>query len=148
MKDCELKLKFEGYIIEKISLDRINESSDSKKEIGFMFKMIPDKESEFERANIIEGVLIEPSKDFGYKLEVVICGNFRISNCEDDKEKYKFLLTNASAILFPYLRAAVSMVSSQIEFENVMLPVMNFYEVFSSQELEELLIDYKQFKEF
>ncbi|MBK5263218.1 MAG: protein-export chaperone SecB [Peptostreptococcaceae bacterium] len=148
MEDCELKLEFDGYKIEKISLEMSNEIVDSKKGIGFLFKMVPDKENEFERVNIIEGVFIEPSEDFGYRLEVIVRGNFRISNCENDKEKYKLLLTNASAILFPYLRAEVSMVSSQIEFENVTLPVMNFYEVFRNQELEDLLLDYKQFKEF
>src|SRR6056297_436936 len=114
MQDKKFKLEFDGYEIEKISLNKSKELSDNKKGIGFLFKMVPDKEKDFEKVNVIEGVIIEPSEEFGYKLEVVIRGNFRISNCGDDKDKYKFLLTNASAILFPYLRAVVSMVSSQI----------------------------------
>lgn len=148
MEKDDLKLKFDGYEIQKIYLDRDNDSVSSEEEIGFLFKMVPEKEKGFERVNIIEGVRIESSDEFGYKLEVIIKGKFRVLNCEEDSEKYKLLRTNASAILFPYLRALVGMVSSQTEYENIVLPVMNFDNLFKQQKLEDLLLDYKEFEEF
>ena len=146
MVDC--KLIFDGYEIEKISLNQSDEIPNSDEGIGFLFKIAPEKEHEFERVNVIEGVMIDPSENFRYKMEIIVRGNFILSNCEDDEEKYKLLLTNASAILFPYLRAIVSMVSSQIDSGNFVLPVMNFYEVFRQQSLKDLLLDCHRFRAF
>lgn len=142
------KLNYEGYEIIKMSLEKNSNISDKEKEIGFLFKVVPEKEIGFEKVNIIEGVIIEPTETFKYKLEVIIKGNFKIENCKDEKEKKKYLLLNASAILFPYLRAQISLLSSQTDYENIILPVINFHQVIKGIPENELYLDSSQFREF
>lgn len=148
MDKHNLSLKFDGYEVKRIILDKENKISNDCNNIGFLFKIVPNAEKNFNKINIIEGVLIKPSKEFDYKLEVIIKGNFRILNCESDDEKYKYILSNAAAILFPYLRATVSIISSQLEYENIVLPVTNFHKLFKNQKLEELLLDVDQYEDF
>ena len=40
------------------------------------------------------------------------------------------------------------MVSSQLEYENITLPVMNFYTIFEDQNSEDLFLDHTHFEEF
>ena len=79
---------------------------------------------------------------------MVLKGNFELENCETDEEKMKFIITNASAILFPYIRATVSLISSQLEYEKILLPVINFSKIFEKADLESLLMEHTQFEDF
>ena len=148
MNTSNLILQFKGYSVDRISLNRSKEISEPDENAGFLLEVVPERNEGFEKVNVIEGIMLKPSKAFPYKLEVVIRGNFIISNCDDDKEKYKFLFTNASAILFPYLRSMVTLISSQLEYDNIVLPVMNFYKVFEGHNYDELINSSKQFVEF
>lgn len=148
MNTPKLNLNFSGYEVEKISITKNEEITNINKEMGFLFKIAPETEENYKKVNIIEGVLIEPSENFKYKLEVIIHGNFTISNCSDDKEKLDFLLSNASAILYPYLRSLVSLLTSQIECSEVILPITNFYKLFESIDYKDIILDSKQFNDF
>lgn len=58
-----------------------------------------------------------------YNIEVQISGVFSIS--EDSALGKKVLANNTAAILFPYLRSQLTLLTSQPGFEPVILPVMN-----------------------
>lgn len=148
MNTSKLELKFLGYEVKKISIDKSDEITNINKSMGFLFKIVPETKENFKKVNIIEGVLIEPSENFKYKLEVIIHGNFTISNCSNDKEKLSFLLSNASAILYPYLRSLVSMLTSQIECNEVILPITNFYNLFEEIDYKDIILDSKHFNNF
>ena len=142
-------LEFKGYEVIKINMSKISKpEKENDNNIGFMFKIIPNNKNNFNKANIIQGVKINATEEFPYEIEVVLKGNFELENCETDEEKMKFIITNASAILFPYIRATVSLISSQLEYEKILLPVINFSKIFEKADLESLLMEHTQFKDF
>ena len=61
--------------------------------------------------------------DSKYNIEVHISGIFELSN--ESILGQKLLTNNAVAILFPYLRSQLTLLTSQPGFEPIILPVMN-----------------------
>ena len=142
-------LNFDSYEVIKLNMNKVTEmENDNDDNIGFLFKIIPNDKNKFNKANIMQGVKISASSGFPYEIEVVIKGNFALGEDSPYDEKIHFLKTNASAILFPYLRATVSLLSSQLEYEKILLPVMNFTKIFEDVELDSLIIEPNQFENF
>ena len=71
-------LKFHGYDIEKVLIEKKDELNGSD-EFSIFYKIVPS-DSNFDKVNIIQGVLIEATENFPYTIEVKIRGNFTISN--------------------------------------------------------------------
>ena len=70
-------------------------------------------------------LLVEGKKKDEYTLSVGISGFFRV-NPNVDKELEKELISrNAVAILLPYLRSEVSILTSQPEMDSVILPIVD-----------------------
>lgn len=63
------------------------------------------------------------SSDSEYNIKVQISGIFSIS--EDSVLGKKVLTNNTIAILFPYLRSQLTLLTSQPGFEPIILPIMN-----------------------
>lgn len=145
-----LQLSFEGYEIIKANLVKVKDidNLDNESNIGFLIKIIPNKNNDFDQVNIILGIQIKPSIDFNYKVETVVKGNFRLSNCQSDEERMQYVLVNCSAILFPYVRSYISILTSQLACEQLILPVMNIYKTIDSIPIEELISDSSQFEYF
>ena len=150
MKCESLQLNFEGYEVIKANLEKIKDVDklDNESNIGFLIKIIPNKNKNFDKVNIILGIQIQPSIDFNYKVETIVKGNFMLSNCKSDEERMQYVLVNCSAILFPYVRSYISMFTSQLSCEQLVLPIMNLYETIDSIPIGELLIDASQFEQF
>jgi len=147
VKNYQGKLQFEGYRIEKIVVERLEDSKEAEATIGFMFKIAPDNKKKIERANVLQGVQIESNGSCKYRIEIIIKGNFRIEDTLEE-EKEMFLKANASAILFPYLRSLLSLITSQLECETIILPTMNFQLFFEDADNEEIFISEENFEEF
>jgi preprotein translocase subunit SecB len=142
-------LRFRGYEVIKMNVNKVYDIDHSVKEnIGFMFKIIPKDKTEFQKVNIIQGVKINATENYPFEIEVVLKGNFEIGDNLEYKDKLQLLLTNASAILFPYLRATVSLISSQLDYEKILLPVINFTKIFRKADLEKLILEPSQFEDF
>jgi len=139
-------LKFTGYTIEKILLEK---SENSKNENGFniLYKIIPNNEK-FEKNNVLMGVLIKNSLDFPYNLEVIIRGNFVIDGKSTVDKKKKLLTINSSAILFPYIRSLISLISSQTDFNKILLPTFNFMNILEKIDEKDIFLEEKYFKDF
>lgn len=144
-----INLKFTGYEITKLKL--IKTSSQNIQEshnIGIAYKIIPNRNENFSKVNVIQGIRMEASDEFPYELEIVIKGNFELKNCSNDDDKLNFVIVNASAILFPYLRSTVTLLTSQLDYEKIILPVMNFHNVIDGIPKDELVLDCSLFEEF
>ena len=150
MNNESLQLNFDGYEVIKANLVKVKEveSLDEESDIGFLIKIIPNKKKNYNQVNIILGIQIQPSSSFNYNVETIIKGNFNLSNCKDDNERMKYVLINCSAILFPYVRSYISMLTSQLSCEQLILPVMNIYEAVEAVPIEELVNDSTLFEEF
>ena len=102
-------------------------------------KALIKKDSHTVQVNLIANVFYSTDKDFNsapFKLSAEIAGRF---TCEDEWcEKWE---TNALAILFPYIRAIISTVSSQIGREPIILPTVNITQMFKPQPVDGELTD-------
>lgn len=67
-----------------------------------------------------------------YNIEVQISGIFELA--DESVLGKKILTNNAVAILFPYLRSQLTLLTSQPGFEPVILPVMNINALLNSEE--------------
>lgn len=120
-------LKFEGYKIKKLSIKEDGFNKNEKdNEFGIYYKIVPNKEKNFNKVNIIEGIKIFTSNDNKYTIEVLISGDFSIDRTSSEFTE-DLLTANCGAILYPYLRCLISLLSSQVN-EKILLPTMNFYE--------------------
>ena len=66
----------------------------------------------------------------------------------ENENCYEAIVRNAAAILFPYLRSIVSVMTSQLECETIILPTMNFYKFFEETEKAELFLPIERFEDF
>lgn len=69
-------------------------------------------------------------KDKEYNIKVKISGYFSISNEADED----LIQNNAVAIVMPYLRSQISLLTAQPGMEPVVLPPMNIVEMFKEAE--------------
>lgn len=57
-------------------------------------------------------------------------------------------MINASAVLYPYLRSLVSLLSTQFDSEKIILPLMNFYEVIKDVGYDQIFLISESFEPF
>lgn len=70
-----------------------------------------------------------PKNDMPFFMEIDIEGLFHLENWEQP-EQLPIITSNAIAILFPYLRSIVSMVTANANISPYVLPVMNITALF------------------
>ena len=139
-------LKFHGYDVEKVLIEK-KENLNGSDEFSIFYKIIPS-DNNFDKANIIQGVLIEATESFPYTIEVKIRGNFTVSNSKDIKSKKKMLKENCAAILFPYVRSLVSLLSSQTDYTKITLPAINFVNLIEDIKDEDIILSNNLFIDF
>lgn len=140
-------LRFEGYQVRKIQLKEDGYDQEKKdNEFGIFYKIISNKKNNFDKINVLQGIKLYPSINNKYTIEILICGNF-IVDVADQNYNDNLLRSNCGAILFPYLRCLVSLLSSQIN-EKILLPTMNFYELTKEMSDEELYDTSESFTDF
>ncbi|WP_203640777.1 protein-export chaperone SecB [Levilactobacillus andaensis] len=62
---------------------------------------------------------------------ITVLGQFRINDAVTDEEKAKnYILQNGSAMIYPYVRAMVSMITALDKPDVTVMPTMNFSEAF------------------
>ena len=121
-------VELERMYFKHISFSRSDNHFDSANlQIGFR--------KDYEFSNDYSEVLVslscaihDPNKEL-LNLEITICGKFLCH--EKDEDKRKMLLSkNTLAILFPYLRSQVSLVTTQPDITPITIPPMNIESVF------------------
>ena len=113
-------LQFEGYQIEKIVYEKNvenKEENDIKVEVSTGLSQDKDKGQ-------VQVTVKTFEKEEKRKLELSVAGFFMFSNINDD-EKSKVLAINGTAILYPYVRAIASVVTSQDTNPAIILPTVN-----------------------
>lgn len=66
--------------------------------------------------------------------EISMYGYFSFKEGLSSEEKQQYLATNGSAMLYPYIRTIVSMITALDDSEVSVLPTLNFRDMFNSQE--------------
>ncbi len=119
-------LHLENLFFEDISFHRVTNlpSSETKMELGVDG---PEQNGEFFTMRVharIEG-------DGKYLLNVTLKGDFHVQG--GLTEENRFLSTNAVAIMFPYLRSQVTLLTSQPDLSPIVLPALNVNAIMRNQ---------------
>lgn len=124
VRDNTCMLTLEQLLFDKIEFCRAGNPND--KEIAFKLQIEIDKkqDEDFYRVRL---TLIGDKED-DYRIEIVLLGFFSFKegrhNLSLDEQK-KLISQNAVAILMPYLRSEVSLLTAQPGVECVVLPPIN-----------------------
>lgn len=131
-------MQFKGYDVLKLEYKKNIEEFKA----DVQFKMAPSFKKSIEildekNFNVTLGCKIESNEDepFPFDMKVVIEGHFYISNVEGNEQ---LINENSLAILFPYLRATISMITSSANINALILPTINIINLFKQLENEEL----------
>lgn len=126
-------LNLERISFEKIEYSRnVNAGSIPKEfEMNFTRQVLTSADGQHFRVSLTANVW---SKDEdGFKLEITLVGFFSC-DCEDENLKRELVNKNSIAILFPYLRSQISLVTTQPDMLPITLQPMNIAAMFEEAE--------------
>ena len=116
-------LKIRHVVFDKVTFIRkgFQKVSDTtNEELDFQVGVSVDKESDGEY-RVTLGVLVEREDE--YTAEVQVTGYCSID--ENNKDKEVILKKNVVAILFPYVRSELTLITAQPEMTPIVLPAVN-----------------------
>lgn len=116
-------LKLNNLVFDRIEFKRLGFQSDKEIELGIQSNISQRKDSDIYRITLI----LNGTKPDEYSFEISLTGFFTIENSQDISQELKDDLVNknAIAILMPYLRSEVSLLTAQPGMECVVLPAFN-----------------------
>lgn len=130
-------IKFNNYITSKIAYER-NPKFSQKGRLtvnpSYICEII---ENELEaNVKLTATILAEKDQNQPFSMEVEIVGFFEYVPEDSENISFKdYLMTNAIAILFPYLRAIIADITARSnEFPTLSLPVANISKLLSEQD--------------
>lgn len=125
----EPTISLEKYEIEEITYSRIVDDSDFQSEnLQVAVKSGLTEDKKYGKVTL-EAKFFDEEKN--KKVSARISGYYTI-NVEEDSEKY--IAINGTAILFPYLRSAISMISTLDSQDAVLIPTINVLSILENQE--------------
>ena len=133
-KDYNSILKLDQLFFEHIRFERKGNSMQSEVKIRFDVKYRRHEKEEKYRVDL--RVLAEKEKD--YTLDICVVGIFSFDTSGELEEKTKEMLIskNTVAILMPYIRSEVSIVTAQPGMTPIVLPPFNVNALLSEGETE------------
>lgn len=119
----ESVLKLDRLVFDKLEFTRLGFKNDKELEIEIQSSVSQKAETNIYKVTLI----FKGNKPEEYTLEISLSGFFSIVNDDDlDDETKKALVTkNSVAILMPYLRSQISLLTAQPDTECVVLPPFN-----------------------
>ena len=122
-------LRLEKVVVEDISFKRFNtEPTKIEKDAEVSFsKQLNQMEKSLYKVTVSVGI----NSNSVCNMNITMSGFFRLE--EDSTLGKRLLQTNAVAILFPYVRSQLTLLTSQPGFDPVILPVMNINALFANE---------------
>lgn len=122
-KDIQSVLKLNKIVFDKIEFNRFGFKTDNELELEIQSQISQRQDAEVYKVTLI----LKGTKKAEYAIELSLSGFFSIeADGElDAKLKDTLISKNAVAILMPYLRSQVSILTAQPEVECVVLPPFN-----------------------
>lgn len=122
-KNIESILKLNKIVFDKIEFTRLDFKNDSELELEIQSNISQREDTETYRVTLI----LKGKKPEEYTLEISLSGFFSIESDNKLTEDLKnaLITKNSVAILMPYLRSEVSLLTAQPEVECVVLPAFN-----------------------
>lgn len=124
-------LKLNKLVFDKIEFKRLGFQNEKEFEFGIRSKILQRQDADIYRITLI----LKGNKPDEYVFEISLTGFFTIEDSQNVKEEIKDDLVNknAIAILMPYLRSEVSLLTAQPGMECVVLPAFNINKMLEKQ---------------
>lgn len=128
-------LHFLGYTVDELTFKlKPTDTVDTEKSI----ELLPKLSRKIEKTNdenysISIGVTLD-QEDLPFTAQVSMTGRFLLQGIKNPEQTMK---VNAAAILYPYVRAAISMLTTLANVPPVVLPPVNFVKLFEESAKEE-----------
>lgn len=122
-RDIKSVLKLDHIVFDKIVFERQGFQNENEFDFNLQSNISQRDGSEIYRCTL----LLKGHKPDEYTMEISLTGFFVLSNADDLSESMKNNLVskNTVAILMPYLRSEVSLLTAQPNTDTVVLPVFN-----------------------
>lgn len=121
-------LRLDLLEFDKISFIRLGEKNDSEFKVRFDASVGSDEKMESFKVSL--GVEVNKEKE--YTISISLDGYFSFNTTDseiNDEEKLKILSNNAVAIMMPYIRSELSLLTAQPNMEPIVLPPFNISEM-------------------
>ena len=136
-KSSEASLRLEHIVFDDIEFHRHGFKSDGHFEATIQTNIsIKTDENEVCKVTLI----LQGEKEKEYHIKISLTGYFIIEHSKylyAELERQNLLSQNAVAILMPFLRSEVTLLTSQPEIEGIVLPIFNVRKIFSNHKQKE-----------
>lgn len=121
-------LQLERLSFEEISYSRKTDivNTNIEYEMNFSRQIANHEDGKHHRVSLTANVW---SKEGDIKLTVTVVGYF-MCECEDTNLKQHLIAYNTIAILFPYIRSQITLITTQPDIPPVILPAVNVVSLF------------------
>lgn len=123
-------ISFEGYEIIEIKLNQFEDVEEIDDKMNFEIEKFIRKDNKHAFLNLRISIMYKEVKS----LTVAIQGSFSTDNDLEHEAFDKFISINGVAILLPYIRSTVSVITSLDSDESVLLPTINVHELYKETE--------------
>lgn len=115
-----------AIVFDKIEFTRKGFKTDTELKFQLNIRIGTDEENNYKVTLILNG-----NKKDEYEFSISLSGFFTIKNIETMKDTLKqdLINKNAVAIMMPYLRSEVTILTAQPETDSVVLPVFNISKI-------------------
>lgn len=122
-QNIESILKLNKIVFDKIEFKRLGFKNDSELELEMQSSISQRQDTDVYRVKLA----LKGNKPEEYALEICLSGFFSIETDGELTEEFKNTLVtkNSVAIMMPYLRSEVSLLTAQPDTECVVLPAFN-----------------------
>lgn len=127
MNNVKSTLIFKNYLVNEATL-KVNFDFSGRENVDLSFDIQSDYKIEENNFFVTLGVVIFPeakTNDYPFYMKVEISGLFEVEEGIDENTKINFIERNALTILFPYVRALLSVYSSNSNIGTIILPPIN-----------------------
>lgn len=124
-KNINSILSMDRLVFDNINFERIG-FKNNKKEFDFNMEVVIGVNPKLESYKVT--LKMHGEKQEEYRLNIALTGFFSFTseeNVADDNVKKELIEKNAIAIMMPYLRSQVSLITAQPEVDCVVLPPFN-----------------------
>ena len=132
MAEIESALKLEKLVFDKILFERHGFKNESELKMNMQVRLSQKQDDYIYWVMLI----LKGTKPEEYDFEINLSGYFSFNDASDlnDKQKKDIIGTNTIAIMMPYMRSQVSLLTAQPEVECVVLPPFNVAKMFEKED--------------
>lgn len=128
-------LHFLGYTVDELTFKlKPADTVDTEKSIELLPKLSRKIEKTNDENYSISIVVTLDQEDLPFTAQVSMTGRFLLQGIKNPEQTMK---VNAAAILYPYVRAAISMLTTLANVPPVVLPPVNFVKLFEESAKKE-----------